>query len=374
MAKRRYTYKLRPGKHATCYLLACNDATRWVWNTCVEKSRAGTPISDKHLCSLLTTWRKDNSWLGNHPVVPQQQAIKDFVTAHRAWVKKQRRAPRFKARKRALPSLNYTARGFTITADRTLKLAGGITIPVVWSRPLPSPPTSVRVYRDSVGWWFASFVVDVDDTPRPRTRDGAVGIDWGVITPATTTRDDLDLAYHPRVRSHAKQLARIQRRMAVHKAAHNWPCYHVHKAKAAKLHRTLRWQRREQNRAWAQKVARTNSIICYEDFHSRFLATTRMAKKASDNAIGMLKRELINAGCTYGCTLIPVNPAYTTMDCSHCGARTKHRIELDVRDFVCESCGIVLDRDKNAARNMLIRAGFNPADDDGVRLQATEAS
>ena len=99
-----------------------------------------------------------------------------------------------------------------------------------------------------------------------------------------------------------------------------------------------------------------------------------MAKKASDNAIGMLKRELINAGCTYGCTLIPVNPAYTTMDCSHCGARTKHRIELDVRDFVCESCGIVLDRDKNAARNMLIRAGFNPADDDGVRLQATEAS
>ena len=57
------------------------------------------------------------------------------------------------------------------------------------------------------------------------------------------------------------------------------------------------------------------------------------------------------------------------MDCSQCGARLKAKLELHVRTFTCNNCGSSLDRDVNAAKNMLIRAGFNPTDNDGCNSE-----
>lgn len=266
--------------------------------------------------------------------------------------------------------MNYTKRGFSLTKEGRLRLAGGISIPVVWSRKLPVEPKSVRVYQDAAGWWWASFVVDVDEAARPRENDDAIGIDWGVETPATTTNTDFNLGYTPRVKDNAKALAKYQKRMNRHRKAKRWEDYNRAKKRAAKLHRRVKNQRKEQSRKWAQRVAKNHSIIAVEDFKPKFLmANKKLAKKASENAIGMVKCELVEAAKTYGCNLILVDPKYTTMDCSHCGARLKTRLELHVRTFHCEQCGMTLDRDVNAARNMLIRAGFTPADDDDCKTR-----
>ncbi|MGH3374341.1 MAG: hypothetical protein ACRDP6_06350, partial [Actinoallomurus sp.] len=83
-----------------------------------------------------------------------------------------------KSRKKTLPSMEYSRRGFSIR-DQRLRLPGGVSVPVVWSRALPSEPTSARVYRDALGDWYASFVVRRDVEPLPEAA-GAVGIDWGI--------------------------------------------------------------------------------------------------------------------------------------------------------------------------------------------------
>ena len=90
--------------------------------------------------------------------------------------------PDYKSRHHAQPTLNYRIGGFrlveTAGAFRS-KLTKGTVIPVVWSRGLPSAPTSVRVYRKPNGKWFASFVVETkpeDDMPHT---GNSVGIDWG---------------------------------------------------------------------------------------------------------------------------------------------------------------------------------------------------
>ncbi|MCY9785814.1 hypothetical protein KIK06_18150 [Nocardiopsis sp. EMB25] len=62
----------------------------------------------------------------------------------------------------------------------------GIVLTVVWSRPLPDQPSSVRVYRDSLGHWYASFVVPAQTEPLPAT-GRVIGVDWGVAEAATTT-------------------------------------------------------------------------------------------------------------------------------------------------------------------------------------------
>lgn len=99
--------------------------------------------------------------------VPQQQLIRDFATLRaralkdiKAGLPMARRAgmPRFKKKRETRPTLEYTRRGFRLRGGR-LPLAGGIVVRPVWSRELPKAPSSVRVYRDAVGHWWASFVV-----------------------------------------------------------------------------------------------------------------------------------------------------------------------------------------------------------------------
>lgn len=366
--KKRYTYKLRPGANAEALLCRHAGSCRWVWNMCVERFNNREDTSQTSLMKNLTTLRHSKEWLGEQPVVPQQQVIRDFISAKKAFFDKVRKRPKFKKKRATLPSMNYTKRGFSLMKDGRLRLAGGIVVPVVWSRSLPSEPKSVRVFQDPTGWWWASFVVDVDEKVRPRDNDGEIGIDWGVKTPATTTNPQFNLGYTPRVKDNAKALARYQKRMERHRKAQQWENYHKARKKAAKLHRRVKNQREEQSRKWAQGVAKNHSIIAVEDFKPKFLmANKKTAKKAAENAIGMVKRELVEAAKTFGCDLVLIDPKYTTMDCSHCGARLKTRLELHVRTFHCEHCGMTLNRDVNAARNMLIRAGFTPADVDGCK-------
>ncbi|MFF0245069.1 hypothetical protein ACWDR9_09645 [Streptosporangium sandarakinum] len=85
--------------------------------------------------------------------------------------------PRFKKKHLAAPTLNYTRRGFRLKEGR-LHLAGGIAVTVVWSRDLPAEPSSVRIHRDPLGHWYASFVVPAQAEELPAT-GRAIGIDWG---------------------------------------------------------------------------------------------------------------------------------------------------------------------------------------------------
>lgn len=84
-------------------------------------------------------------------------------------------------------------------------------------------------------------------------------------------------------------------------------------------------------------------------------------------AIGATKRILEWQADKNQRTIIKINPRNTTQDCSNCGATAKHPLTLDDRTYKCESCGMIMDRDKNSALNMLKRAGFNPRIPENVR-------
>lgn len=365
MVKKRYTYKLRPGSQAVAHLQQEYARARWVWNECVHQFRSGNKPTAAKLDKLLTEARRSMSWLRDGSSVVQQQVIREYAAAlNHSFTVKGRGRPRPKTRKRnPYVSLNYTTRGFRIK-DGRLCLAGGISIPVVWSRELPSTPTSVRVYEDAAGWWWASFVVDVDaPAPLPESPSG-IGIDWGVKTTAVTTDDSMDVSYQGHAARQAKGLARHQRRMALHHqkgAAEQTRQYKRAKKAAARLHRKVRWKRKEFARKWAKQVVDRHGFIAVEDFKPTFLARSNMARKAHDAAIGQMKTCLIEEASKSGRTLVLVKPAHTTMTCNKCGARAKHRIPLSVRTFQCSDCGHTDDRDKNAAKNVLDWAGFVPA-------------
>ncbi|MFF9016467.1 RNA-guided endonuclease InsQ/TnpB family protein [Streptomyces sp. NPDC014870] len=321
----RFTYRLRVSSTALAVLLGEWDRCRWIWNECVARSRKahreGETCGPARLDKMLTEARARFAWLREGSSVPQQQVVRDFARARTKALKDvkdqlpgKRRAgmPRHKKKALAGLTLNYTRRGFRLK-DGKLHLVGGVALTVVWSRDLPAEPTSVRLYRDSLGHWYASFVVAIEAQPLPAT-DTVLGVDWGVKETATTTSDAHDLPHAEHGKKAAAKLAGYQR---------------------------------------------------------------MMARKAADAAISATKHELINMARKHGRDLRLVHPAHTTMDCGLCGARTKHALPLSERTYTCTACGAVSPRDKNSARVMLVRAGLNPAtvdcgrpDGPSVRLAA----
>ncbi|MEU9923654.1 transposase [Streptomyces griseoluteus] len=383
----RYTYRLRVSSTARTGLEAEWARCRWVWNECVAMSRklhsANREASKKTTCGpaqldkMLTEARNAMGWLREGASVPQQQTIRDFAKSRaraikdvKAKVPVRQRAglPRIKRKRDALPTLNYTRRGFRLK-DGRLHLAGGIVLTVVQSRVLPTPPSSVRVYRDSIGHWYASFVIATEAQPLPET--GAVlGVDWGVKETATTTSDAHDLPHPQHGERAAQRLARYQRMMSRRRPAKGKAAskgYRRARTQAAKVHKKVARQRQDTARKWAKRVVRDHDAIAVEDFRPKFLAKTTMARKSADAAISATKTALLEMGRKHARDIRLVHPAHTTMDCASCGARTKHALPLSERTYTCTTCGVVSPRDKNSARVMLVRAGLNPAGADRAR-------
>jgi putative transposase len=363
----RYTYRLRPGAHAERALLDEWHRCRFLWNEAIHQQKSGNKPTFCKLSKLQA--RARTAWLRAGSQVAQQQTLRTYAAAlNHSYQVKGRGKPAFKARKKTQPSLEYTTRGFSIR-DQRLRLAGGVAVPVVWSRELPSDPTSVRIYRDSLGDWYASFVVRRAVEPAPAAA-GSIGIDWGVTTTATATDPSFDLPYHGHRRRCAAELARAQRRMSRRRRPRgHTPSrgYRRARREAARLHKRAQRQNTHAARVWAKRVVAEHQTVAVEDFRPRFLARSRLARKAADAAIGAAKRALIERGTRAGRKVVLVPPAYTTMTCSECFARAKQRLGLAERVFRCEHCGYTADRDRNAARTILATVDPDRAGADDVR-------
>jgi putative transposase len=277
------------------------------------------------------------------------------------------RRPTFKARKKTLPSMEYTRNGFSVR-DNRLVLPKAVTVPVVWSRDFPSEPTSVNVYQDSLAHWYASFVVR-RETATLLDGGGGIGIDWGVMTVANTTDARFDLPYEGHRKRCAAQLAKTQRKMSRrHRKGEKVQSnrYRAAKLQADRLHKKAVHQTQHDSRVWARLVVESHASIAVEDFKPTFLTKSTMARKAADAAIGAAKRELLERGRRAGRKVVLVQPAYTTMTCSECFARNK-RLDLSVRTFQCDTCGHTAGRDWNAARVILAVAERGHTSVDDVR-------
>lgn len=354
----RYTYRLRPGAVAESALTDEWHRCRWLWNEAVHQQKSGRKPTFCKLSKMLTEARTRNEWLRKGSQVAQQQALRTYATAlDHSFKVKSRGRPKVKHRKTTLPSLEYTTRGFSVK-DGRLTLPKGISIPVVWSRELPGEPKSVRVYRDNLGHWYASFTVTREAAPaQPAT--GSIGIDWGVKAPATTTDPAFDFPHLGYRKRCAAEVARAQRKMSRRARKSGGKLrgpqskgYRRAERENAKVQKKAARQNQHDGRQWARRVVASHDLIAVEDFKPKFLARSKMARKAADNTVGTLKRTLIEYGTRAGRKVVLVQPAYTTMTCSQCGER-QARLGLAERTFTCAACGYTADRDVNAARVIL---------------------
>jgi len=111
--------------------------------------------------------------------------------------------------------------------------------------------------------------------------------------------------------------------------------------------------RRDHQFKLAHRPVREFDVICLEDLNVKGLADSTLAKDVRDAAWAQFTRILTDKAEEAGRQVVLVNPRNTSQRCSGCGALPAERKPLSVRKHVCGECGLRLDRDVNAARNIL---------------------
>ena len=207
--------------------------------------------------------------------------------------------------------------------------------------------SAVISYR--AGWWFVSIAVEVEHET-PNHGGGTVGIDLGIKTLATLSGGEK----FENQKHYRKSLGRIQglskglsRKV---EGSQNW---WKNTQKLAKAHYRVACQRQDALHKMSTHVARTYAVIGLEDLNTTgMLANHCLAQAVSDASFFEVKRQLLYKAEQYGGYVQLVDRWFpSSKTCSGCGW-IHADLALAERVFSCHECGLVLDRDLNAAINI----------------------
>jgi putative transposase len=198
------------------------------------------------------------------------------------------------------------------------------------------------------GKWYVAFSCDLGEAPERKPVQDPVGIDMGLESFATLS--DGSKVENPRfLRKGEALLARRQRVLQKKKKGS--------KTRAAarllvqKAHEHIRNQRLDFARKLSAELLERYDGVFFEDLNVRGLARSRLAKSVQDAAWGTFIRTLVGKAECAGRWAVPVDPGGTSQRCSECGLTVAK--ELSERTHRCLACGLVMNRDHNAARNIL---------------------
>ncbi|NCR67774.1 MAG: IS200/IS605 family element transposase accessory protein TnpB, partial [Microcystis aeruginosa LL11-07] len=223
----------------------------------------------------------------------------------------------------------------------------------------------VRLIKRADGF-YCQFVLDLERVEPLDSTGKEIGIDVGLNHFLTDSNGEK--VNNPRfLRKAEKRLKKAQRKLSKKKKGSNKR--QKQKSKVARLHLKVSRQRQDFVVKTAKALIQSNDLVVYEDLKvSNMVKNRKLAKSISDASWSMFTNWLDYFGQIHGKFVIAVNPQYTSQECSNCGSIVKKT--LSVRTHIC-SCGCVLDRDENAAINILQRANTVGRTEIQARLQTT---
>ena len=209
----------------------------------------------------------------------------------------------------------------------------------------------VRMVRRADGY-FIQFGVEASRQIVHQPSGRQVGIDLGLLSYYTDS--DGNMLPNPRyLRRAEKQLKRLHRRLSRKKKGSN----NRKQARKvlAKQHLKVARQREDFARKQASTLISSSDLIAFEDLKIANMKRNRhFAKSITDAGWGIFLRWVRYYGGIHGVPILAVEAAWTSQECSRCGRMVKK--SLSMRTHICPGCGLILDRDQNAARNILQKA------------------
>jgi len=261
--------------------------------------------------------------------------------------------PRFKSIDR-MKSLLYPQSGFKL--DKKLKITPFGELSIKQHRTIEGKIKTMTLKRESSGKWFAIFCVE-QESKEPRINKGEqIGIDLGLLKFATLSNGEV--IKNPKIlNKYGDKLAFLQKEFSKKKKGSRNRQKAKHKV--AVLHEKITNVRADFLHKTSIELVNLYSFIALEKLASQKMSERRprelhLGKYITDAGWNMFANMLSYKAESAGCQVVFVNPKDTTQECSNCHEIVKKELSDRIHD--CPNCGLIMDRDLNAAKNILIRA------------------
>jgi putative transposase len=363
-AIRVFKYRLYPSQAQERNLFRVLNGARHLYNMALAECRYAWELEHRtvtraQLDTLAKHYRATMPYGQQIFSQTTQSVIRQLDLAFRAFFQRVKLGqtpgyPRFKSATQ-FNSFLFKQYGTGATIDgRRLKLFGIGRVAVRWHRPIEGTVKTVRVVHKA-GQWFACFTCRIlKPSPLPKT-GRAIGIDVGLSALITTS--DGDKVAHPHYYRVAQKRLRVLQRSLARKKRGSRNRYKT-LLKVQRQQMLVANQRRDVLHKLSFTLIQHFDMIGMEDLRITNMTRNKHLSKSIMDAGWRLFKELIMSKAeSAGRDVVFVNPAYTSKCCSNCGVIFQI-FDLSVRWVECK-CGLSLDRDHNAAINILKRTGWD---------------
>jgi putative transposase len=364
-----FKYRLQPSKSQRTKLLQTLEMCRWVYNETLATRKNAWEQEQKSISlydtnKLLTIWKQEHPKLREVFSQVLQNVQERVDLAFKAFFRRVKAGekagyPRFRGYG-WYDSFTFKQFGFELL-DNGLYLSKIGAMKIILYRPIEGKIKTLTIQKDAVGNWYACFACEVEPEPLP-FNDLAIGIDMGLTCFAKfSCGDAID---NPRFfRRDEKELAKAQRKLS--KAEKGTPERAKRRKAVQHIHQRIANRRRNFAHQESRKLVNAFGLMVFEDLRIKnMLQNHHLAKSIQDAAWRQLIQYTTHKAENAGRVVISVEPRNTSQICSRCGEMVDK--SLDVRVHECPFCGLVMDRDENAAINIL-RLGLESL---GIVLEA----
>lgn len=354
--RKTFKFRLNPTRRQRTLLNQTLEICRWVYNETLatrkntwEQDKKSISLYDTH--KLLTAWKKDRQELLQVYTQVLQNVQMRVDLAFKAFFRRVKAGekpgyPRFRGCGR-YDSFTFPQAGFALV-DNGLRLSKIGTVKIVLHRAIEGEIKTLTVRRDSIGNWYACFSCEVEPQKFPENLK-AIGIDVGLTSFATLSTGEK--IYNPRFfRCSERELAKAQRKLS--KAKKGTSERSKRKLVVAHIHERVVNRRRDFAHKLSRQLVNEYGIIALEKLNTNgMLQNHRLAKSIYDAAWNQFAQFTQYKAEHAGRKCVLVDPRNTSKKCSRCGTLVEK--DLSVRIHVCPVCNFTIDRDENAAINIL---------------------
>jgi len=356
ICRRAFKYRLQPSKSQRTKLIQTLELCRWVYNETLaarknawEQENKALWLYDTH--KLLPVWKKENAELAQVFSQVLQNVQERVDLAFKAFFRRVRAGeeagyPRFKGFGR-YDSFTYCQFGFKVLENRLFLSKIG-AVKIIFHRPIEGRIKTLTIQRDAVGNWYACFICEVKPNILP-FNDLAVGIDVGLANFAKLSNGGK--ISNPRFfRRDEKELAKAQSKLS--KEEKGTPEQSKRRKVVAHIHQRIAYRRKDFAHQKSRELVNNFGMLAFERLDKQnMLKNRRLAKSIADAAWNQFITYTQYKAADAGRVCVLVDPRNTSKRCSRCGTLVEK--DLFVRVHQCPVCDLVIDRDQNAAINIL---------------------
>jgi putative transposase len=358
--------RLYPNKTQEQILNSLLGSYRFVYNQCLafKKQRYDLDKTNTNLSDLGKFFhgdlRNEYEWLKEHNTKVLKQSIINLEQAYKNFFKQGRGFPKFKSKhdeqkvrfpQEAVASQTFNEESSRLNLTKTIK---GLKFECSdrdknYLYKNKAGIKSVTITKKKCGHFYATILIDGEllRNANPVTINKTVGIDLGIKS-LLTLSDGTSIENPKWIRSNEKKLKKLQKQLSKKQKGSNNK--YKAKLKLARKHEQIKNQKQDYLHNITTKIINENQVIVLEDLNvSGMMKNHKLAKSIQELGLYEMRRQLEYKSEWCGRELVFVDRFFPSSKTCSCCSWKNVNLKLSDREFICEGCGLVIDRDENAA-------------------------